>query len=63
MQELLLYDISITSYSLLNIGTYGSTEIHFAEIGLSKIVICVQTYGSIKEEMLHNNTHFLPYIH
>ena len=29
---------------------------------LSKIVIYVQAYGSVKEEMFHN-THFLPYIH
>ncbi len=31
MQKLLLYDISINSYTLLNTDTYG-IEIHFAEI-------------------------------
>ncbi len=33
------YDISINSYSLLNIDTYGSIEIHFAEKRALKIVI------------------------
>ena len=49
MQKLLLYDIPIKSYNMLNIDMFDSVQNNFAEIWALK-EIYVQPYGKIKKQ-------------